>query len=361
MSNKKRSARAEIQSRASSGSRREAGQKKKQKKPSQSVFAFRAWGGAREGAGRKRTSGRPQVPHVARPQHTARFPVLVTSRLLPGLPSMRRSEEARRVVTAIAGSLLAAEDALERGTRRRTAGGQRMTAGRRRRPAGKQRRTAGTQRGSDSPGPAFQVVHYSIQSNHLHLIVEAQDRRTLSSGLRGLLIRIAFALNKLWNRHGSVFAGRFHERELLDPRQVRHALVYVLNNSRKHGVRHAGPDPLSSGPGFDGWITDEDERIEEQRLEEQRLEEQRIEEQRPGKRRPGAATGAAGSRGRILAGAPSRATRFGGSAPRGGHSQPLAGLDRAARAGFPRASTWLLSQGWKRHGLIDLLEAPRNS
>jgi len=329
MSDRKSSSRVVTDGPADARSRARSQRKrgKKCKRPRQTELEFRSWGGARKGAGRKRRSDRPQVPHVARPQHTACFPVLVTSRLLPGIPNLRRTEEARRVVAAIADSLRASEDSRERGPQRGNAGAQRGNAG--------------TLRPCASSHPSFQVVHYSIQSNHLHFIVEAHDRRALSSGLRGLLIRIAFALNKLWNRRGSVFAGRFHERELLDPRQVRHALVYVLNNSRKHGVRHTGPDPLSSGPRFEGWLTDEDERIEEQRSI--------------------AAKKARAPRSRVAAGQASRATRFGGSAARGAQSRPPARIDRAARAGFPRASTWLLGQGWKRHGLIDLLEAPRDA
>ena len=347
MSNRrKRRSRVVLDGRAPSRSHSKAPAKRK--KSSQGELAFRSWGGARKGAGRKRKSDRPQVPHLARPQHTERFPVLVTSRLVPGLPSLRRTEEARRVVAAIAGSLRAAEGSLDRETLRgnagrqhRTAGTQRDHAGTQRDHAGTQRGSAGTQRASDSSRPSFQVVHYSIQSNHLHFIVEAHDRRALSSGLRGLLIRIAFALNKLWNRRGSVLAGRFHERELLNPRQVRNALVYVLNNGRKHGVRHAGPDPLSSGARFDGWLTDEDGRIEEQR--------------------PLAPRKAPAPRGRVAAGPAFRATRFGGSVANGGRAGAPRSIQRAARSELPRASTWLLAQGWKRHGLIDLWESPRES
>jgi hypothetical protein len=37
-------------------------------------------------------------------------------------------------------------------------------------------------------------------------------------------------------RGGAVWGDRFHARDLKTPREVRHALVYVLNNHRKHGV-----------------------------------------------------------------------------------------------------------------------------
>jgi hypothetical protein len=71
--------------------------------------------------------------------------------------------------------------------------------------------------------------------------------------MKGLLVRIARGLNRLWNRRGSVLDDHYHARALKTPREVRNALVYVLQNARKHGVRMNGADPCSSGVSFDGW------------------------------------------------------------------------------------------------------------
>jgi len=99
----------------------------------------------------------------------------------------------------------------------------------------------------------FRLTQFSLQSNHLHLIAEAEDARALSRGMQGLLVRMARALNALWNRRGSVFSDRFHARALRTPREVRAALVYVIQNARRHGVRACAIDPFSSGAWFDGW------------------------------------------------------------------------------------------------------------
>ena len=54
---------------------------------------------------------------------------------------------------------------------------------------------------------------------------------------------------------GSVWGDRYHRRDLTTPREVRHALVYVLGNHLKHREPNVGLlDPLSSGPWFDGWM-----------------------------------------------------------------------------------------------------------
>ena len=101
----------------------------------------------------------------------------------------------------------------------------------------------------------FRLVHFSVQSNHVHLLCEARDRRELWRGIQSLAIRIAKRLNRLWRRAGKLFADRYHDRILRSPREVRNALAYVLNNAAHHGVElpRGEPDPYSSGVWFTGW------------------------------------------------------------------------------------------------------------
>ena len=106
-------------------------------------------------------------------------------------------------------------------------------------------------RGSERFG--MRLVHWSALSNHVHLMVEARDRRALTRGMQGLAVRMARALNRAWARRGSVFADRYHARALRSPREVRAALGYVLQNARRHGLALVGADPCSSAPWFDGW------------------------------------------------------------------------------------------------------------
>ena len=213
----------------------------------QHELTFRTWGGPRKGAGRKRSGPRARVPHTERQQHDAGHPLHVTLRLCDGLPSLRRSLVRARVVGAL------------------NAGADRF---------------------------GLRLNHFSLQSNHIHLIVEADDRRALSRGMKGIAVRVARAFNRLWRRRGRVFRDRFHARALRTPREVRSALVYVLQNARHHGLRLLTVDAYSSGPWFDGW-----------------------------------------RQGTILATGPPCAP----------------------------ARTWLLSRGWKRHGLIGIEECPRLS
>jgi len=106
----------------------------------------------------------------------------------------------------------------------------------------------------DSNRDSFRIVQYSVQENHIHLIVEADDTKTLTSGVRGLMVRMARRVNRLLRRHGRFWSDRWHGRDLEGPRQVRNALVYVLQNHKKHADT-AVLDPLSSAASFDGFAT----------------------------------------------------------------------------------------------------------
>jgi REP element-mobilizing transposase RayT len=104
-----------------------------------------------------------------------------------------------------------------------------------------------------------QVVHYCIQRDHVHVILEADDKDHLSALVRRVVIRFAVRLNKLLGRkNGKVWGDRYHRRDLLTPREVRNALAYIFTNARKHGETDfavtVGLDRLSSAPAFDRWF-----------------------------------------------------------------------------------------------------------
>ena len=128
--------------------------------------------------------------------------------------------------------------------------------------------------------------------------------------MRALEIRIARALNRALNRIGRVFDDRYHARALSTPREVRNALVYVLQNARKHfeqkgiALRRDWLDRFSSAPWFDGW------------------------------------NAAAAEAARQLRRAAESALSL-----------------RTTPVASPR--TWLLRVGWRKHGLLAASETPR--
>jgi len=142
------------------------------------------WGGRRAGAGRRRAL-RANVPHRPREVHRDYQPVHVTLRRAKGVPSLRH----QRLERVVRGAMRA------------------------------------TTRARDG---AFRVTDYSIQNDHVHLIVEADalghhgDPVGLSRAMRSFVIRVALRLNKaLGRKRGRVWGDRFRARELTSPSEVR--------------------------------------------------------------------------------------------------------------------------------------------
>jgi hypothetical protein len=104
---------------------------------------------------------------------------------------------------------------------------------------------------------AFRIVQFSVQTNHIHLICEADDNTALARGIQGWAVRVARGVNRKLGRRGSVFADRYHVEIITMPKQMRNAYCYVLQNARHHGIEvgnaYHGLDPFSSGWWFDGW------------------------------------------------------------------------------------------------------------
>jgi REP element-mobilizing transposase RayT len=172
------------------------------------------WGGRREGAGRKPSPG-SGMPHISRERFASRHPCHVTFRVRDDVPSLR----AVRFVREFERSL--------RQIRSR---------------------------------PGCRVVQYSIQGNHVHMLVEAAGPDSLGRGMKSVGARLARAVNRVSRRRGPVLADRYHLRALKTPREVRNALAYVLLNTRRHArsaAKRVGKavriDPASSGRWFDGW------------------------------------------------------------------------------------------------------------
>jgi hypothetical protein len=220
-----------------------------------SLRPVRRWGGARPGAGRK-PGPKPGVRHAPR-EHFKRLPAHVTVRVRHDVPSLRTVPIVHEIERTFAN-------------------------------------------GCSRPG--FRLVHYSLQGNHAHLVVEATDAAALGRGMKAIAARLARAVNRVARRRGPVLADRYHLRLLPTPKEVRNALRYVLLNARRHAAsvrstirRRASIDRASSARWFDGW------------------------------------------------------------------KRPLTSDERDASEQRPpvaRARTWLLSVGWRRHGLLDPADVP---
>ncbi len=163
------------------------------------------WGGRREGAGRKPRPS-PRDPHRTRPPLAARFPCHVTLKVRRGIPSLRSVRLVRE---------------LERSF------------------------TAACEQGR------FRVVHYSIQTDHVHLIVEAASSRDLAAGMKSIGARLPRAANRVFSRRGPVLADRYHLHVLRTPRDAggERGPEEVRPVGRSRAARgRAGREGSASGP-----------------------------------------------------------------------------------------------------------------
>ena len=97
------------------------------------------------------------------------------------------------------------------------------------------------------------TARFRLLQFNVHLLVEAEAATALQGGVQGLAIRVAKAVNRVLRRRGRVWGDRYHALSLTTPREVRHALVYVLQNWRKHFGGVSGLDPRSSAAWFGSW------------------------------------------------------------------------------------------------------------
>lgn len=84
----------------------------------------------------------------------------------------------------------------------------------------------------NSRSHGLRILHFSMQHNHIHLIVEAVSNEILTRGMRSLTVTFSKGL-----KLGKVQIERYHLHVLKTLRETRNAIQYVLFNSQKHGSK----------------------------------------------------------------------------------------------------------------------------
>jgi putative transposase len=176
------------------------------KKPKQLEFKkVGGWSGYRRGAGRPNRS--QTVNHMRRPRVDFSKPLHITQKLKSGIPSLRRKDFER----LFHGSLQGAKEA------------------------------------------GLHVIQYSLQHDHIHMVVEVANNKKLRAGMYSLASSFARALQKKMGLTGGIFKGSFHMVVITSPTQMKRVLTYVLLNYCKHSKMLEHLDPFSSGRFFVKW------------------------------------------------------------------------------------------------------------
>ncbi len=160
---------------------------------------FKNRGGKRKGAGRKKVH-KDLLPHTKRPPISKHYPLHITIKLKQGIRTLRKKDCYK----------------LFRDSVKATA------------------------------KFGINIVHFSVQSNHIHLIIESKSRSALSKGMKSLTIRLAKGINNIHGTIGKVFKDRYYLHVLKTPTEVKRALKYVFKNTAKAIKSTNLFDPFSS-------------------------------------------------------------------------------------------------------------------
>ena len=153
----------------------------KRKREKQFEFiGIKGWGGRRPGAGRPNLSG--QVNHMKRPSMNLKNPLHITLRLKEKLPSIRNRSLFKEFKKSVKGS----------------------------------------------KRYGLYVIHFSVQSNHIHLFCECKSNKAVALGMRALAGRFSAGRGSL---------GPIHRHAAQAEADVRRGVVSPLQGER-HSESH---------------------------------------------------------------------------------------------------------------------------
>ncbi len=162
-----------------------------------SLFGNR--GGKRKGAGRKKIHPN-LLPHTKRPPISIHHPLHIVIKLKEGVATLRKKDCYKLFRDSV----------------------------------------------KEAAAYGINVVHFSVQSNHVHLLAESRSRSLLASGMKSLTIRLAKGINSIHGTIGKIFIDRFYLHVLKTPTEVKEALTYIFKNTAKAIKTKNLFDPFSS-------------------------------------------------------------------------------------------------------------------
>ncbi|MBC7430162.1 MAG: transposase [Bacteriovorax sp.] len=73
-------------------------------------------------------------------------------------------------------------------------------------------------------------IHYSLEYDHVHLLIEADNNTILEIGMRVFGGTLVNAVNKMRGMKGSVYKLRYHFRQISSVRQLKNVMRYIFLN-----------------------------------------------------------------------------------------------------------------------------------
>jgi REP element-mobilizing transposase RayT len=92
----------------------------------------------------------------------------------------------------------------------------------------------------------LRVIHYSLEYDHVHLLIEAENNFILGKGMQAFGVTFSKALNRLRKIKGSVYKHRYHFRKIVGARQLKNVMNYIFSNGLKHKTSKSLINPFNS-------------------------------------------------------------------------------------------------------------------
>ncbi|MDD4975224.1 MAG: transposase [Bacteriovorax sp.] len=74
----------------------------------------------------------------------------------------------------------------------------------------------------------LRIIHYTLEYNHVHLLVEASSNEILHKGMQALGISLSKAVNKISQLKGGVYKHRYHFRKINSRCELKNAIHYIF-------------------------------------------------------------------------------------------------------------------------------------
>lgn len=92
----------------------------------------------------------------------------------------------------------------------------------------------------------LRVIHFSLEYDHVHLLIEADNNRTLGKGMQAFGVTLSKAINRARKLKGTVYKHRYHFRKITSSRELKNVLNYIFTNGVKHQTAKSIVNPFNS-------------------------------------------------------------------------------------------------------------------
>jgi REP element-mobilizing transposase RayT len=110
----------------------------------------------------------------------------------------------------------------------------------------------------------IRIIHFSVQRDHIHFLIEAQNKTQLGQSMRVLSISLTKRLSQVLKKKIKALKTRYHLHILESLKEINNVANYIKNNGQKHRVTltkdffssHISPEDFKPNETFLEFLDD---------------------------------------------------------------------------------------------------------